>query len=79
MTCKREKISQVKNEFLPWVGAHDCVKDKLTGYYAIQLMGIDVKETKLTQPKLNHYKYMKQKVKSDDTNNKNDIFKDCQE
>ena len=24
-----------KNEFLSWVGAHDCVKDKLTGYYAI--------------------------------------------
>ena len=41
-------------------------------------MGIDARETKPTQPKLNHYKYMKQKVKSDDTNNKNDIFKDCQ-
>ena len=55
-----------------------CVKDKLTGYYATQLMGIDTKETKLTQTKLNHYKYMKQKVKSDDTNNGNDIFQDCQ-
>ena len=30
-----------KNEFLSWVGAHDCVKDKLTGYYAIQLMAFN--------------------------------------
>ena len=67
-----------KNEFLSWVGAHDCVKDKLTGYYNIQLMGINAKEKNLTQPKLNHYKYMKQKVKPIDINNKNDIFKDCQ-
>ena len=67
-----------KNEFLSWVGAHDCVKDKLTGYYAVQLMEINAEETKLTQPKLNHYKYMKQKLRSDDTNNGNDIFKDCQ-
>ena len=51
-----------KNEFLSWW----------------ELMGIDAKETKLTQPKLNRYKYMKQKVKLDDTHNKNDIFKDCQ-
>ena len=28
-----------KTEFLSWVGAHDCVKDKLTSNYAIQLMG----------------------------------------
>ena len=39
-------------------------------------MGIDAKKRKPTQPKLNHY--MKQKVKLDDTNKKNDIFKDCQ-
>ena len=64
-----------KNEFLNWVEAHDCVKDKLMGYYAIQLMGIDAKETKPTQPKINHYIYMKQKVKLDETNNGNDIFK----
>ena len=54
------------------------IEDKVTSNYAIQLMRIDAKETKPTPPKLNHYKYMKQKVKSNDTNNKNDIFKDCQ-
>ena len=31
---ERENFTS-KNEFLPWVGAHDCVKEKLTGYYAI--------------------------------------------
>ena len=48
-----------KNGFLSWVGVDDCVKDKLTGYYAIQLMGIDAKEIQPTQPKIDHYKYMK--------------------
>ena len=31
---KREKFMG-KNEFLSWVEAHDCAKDKLIGYYAI--------------------------------------------
>ena len=53
-----------KNQFLSWVGVENCVKDKVTGNYAIQMMGIDAMETKQTQPKMNHYKYMKQKVKS---------------
>ena len=44
------------------------------GNYAIQMMGIDAMEPKLTQPKTNHYKYMKQKVKSDDAKNKNKTF-----
>ena len=43
-----------KNGFRSWVGAKDCVKDKLIGYYAIQLMGIDAKEKQPTQPKKNH-------------------------
>ena len=41
-------------------------------------MGVDAMEPKPTQPKINHYKYMKQKVKSDDAKEKKDIFKDCQ-
>ena len=61
------------------MGANDCVKDKLTDYYATQLMGIDAKEIQPTQTKINHYKYMKQKVKTNDTNDRLDIFKDCQE
>ena len=52
-----------KNQFLSWVGAKDCIKDKLTGKYAIQLMGIDALETKPSQTKANHYKFMEQKVK----------------
>ena len=47
------------------------------GNYAIQVMGIDTKETKLIQSKMNHYKYMKQKVKSTDIKNGNDTFQDC--
>ena len=77
MTCKRENFTD-KNRFLSWVGAKDCVKDKLIGYYDIQLMGIDAKEKKPTQPKINHYAYMKQKVKSKTDETKNKTFKDCQ-
>ena len=43
-----------KSHFLSWVGAYDCVKDKVIGNYSIQVMGIDTKETKPTQPKVNH-------------------------
>ena len=35
-------------------------------------------ETKPTQPKVNHYKFMKQKVKSTDAKDGKEIFKDCQ-
>ena len=66
-----------KNGFLSWVGANDCFKNKITGYYTTQLMGIDAKEIQLAQPKINHYKYMKQKVKENETDNGLDIFKDC--
>ena len=45
--------------------------------YAIQMMGIETMETKLTQPKMNHYKYMKQKVKSIDAKDKKETFQDC--
>ena len=34
-------------------------------------------ETKTNQPKINHYKYMKQKVKSKKILNKNKRFQDC--
>ena len=65
-TCaKRDKLIG-QNEFLSWDGANDCVKDKIIRNYAIQLMGIDTKEPKPSQPKVNHYEYMKQKVKSKD-------------
>ena len=73
---EREK-STGKNQFLSWVGAKDCVKDKLMGNYAIQMMGIDAKEAKLIQPKVNHYKFMKEKVKLDDAKNGNKTFQDC--
>ena len=74
---EREKFTD-KNGFLSWVGAKDCAKDKLIGHYAIQLMGIDAKEKQPTQPKINHYAYMKQKVKSKNDKTKNKTFKDCQ-
>ena len=74
---KRENLMG-KNQFLSWVGADDCVKDKVTRNYAIQMMGIDAMETKPSQPKDNHYKFMKQKVKSTDVKNGNEMFKDCQ-
>ena len=48
-----------KNQLLSWIEADNCIKDKVTGNYAIQMMGIDAMETKPTQPKMNHYKYMK--------------------
>ena len=48
------------------------------GYYAIQLMGVDAMETKPSQPKVNHYKFKKQKVKSTDVKEENEMFKDCQ-
>ena len=39
-TIKEDDLHERENftgkiEFLFWVEAHDCVKDKLTGYYAI--------------------------------------------
>ena len=46
------------------------------GNYAIQMMGIVAMETKLTQPKMKHYKYMNQKVKSTNTKEKNETFQD---
>ena len=55
-----------KNQFLSWVGAEDCIRENITGKYAIQMMGIDAMDTGPNQPKLNHYKYMKKKVKSID-------------
>ena len=48
-----------KNQLLSWVGLDDCIKDKVTGNYAFQMIGINAMETKFTQPKMNHYKYMK--------------------
>ena len=36
--------------FLSWVGAGNCIKDKVTSTYAIQMMGIDAMETKSSQP-----------------------------
>ena len=68
-----------KIQFLSWVGTEDCFKEKITGNYAIQMMGIDAMETKPSQPKVNHYKFMKQKVKSTDVKDGNEVFiKDCQ-
>ena len=40
-------------------------------------MGIDAMETKPNQPKMNHYKFMKQKVKSTNAKDKNETFQDC--
>ena len=40
------------------------------------MMTIDAMETKSSQPKINHYKFMKQKVKSTDIKNKNNTFQD---
>ena len=74
---EREKLTG-KNQFLSWVGAKNCVKDKIMGYYAIQMMGIVAMETKPSQPKINHYKFIKQKVKSTDVNKDgNKKFQDC--
>ena len=55
---KRENITG-KNQFLSWVGPKDCIKEKIMGNYAIQIMGIDTMKTKPNQPKIKHYKYMK--------------------
>ena len=44
-----------KNGFLSWVEAEDCVKDKILGNYAIQLVEIDTKDKQPIQPKINHY------------------------
>ena len=52
----KEENLMGKNEFLSWFGAKDCVKDKIMANYAIQ----DTKEIEPTQPKINHYKYIKQ-------------------
>ena len=62
---ERENLTG-KNQFLSWVGANDCVKDKVTGNYVIQMMTVDAMETKPSQPKVNHYKCIKQKMKSTD-------------
>ena len=64
-----------KNGFLSWVDAKDCVKDKISGNYAIQLVEIDTKDKKPIQPKINHYQYMKQRVKSEKDETKNETFK----
>ena len=37
---ERENVTG-KNQFLSWVGAKNCIKDKVTSNYAIQMMGID--------------------------------------
>ena len=72
---ERENIMG-KNQFLSQVGAKDCIKEKITGNYAIQMMGVDGVETKPNQPKINHYKYMKQSVKSSEEKDKNEKFQD---
>ena len=77
MTCKRESFAG-KNGLLSWVDAKDCVKDKISGNYTIQLVEIDTKDKQPIQPKINHYQYMKQKVKSGKDEIKNKTFKDCQ-
>ena len=41
------------------------------------MMGVDAMKTKPNQPKIKHYKYMKQKVKSTEVQNKNKRFQDC--
>ena len=74
---ERENFAD-KNGFLSWVEAKDCVKDKILGNYAIQLVEIDTKDKQSIQPKINHYQYMKQKVKSEKDKTKNKTFKDCQ-
>ena len=38
---ERENFIAGKIEFFPWFCVENCVKDKITGYYAIQLMGVD--------------------------------------
>ena len=76
MTCKRETLT-CKNQFLSWVGANNCVKDKIMGNYIIQMMRVDVTKTKPRQPKVNHYKFMKQKVKSTYAKNGNETFQYC--
>ena len=55
--------------------AKDCVKDKISGNYTIQLVEIDTKDKQPIQPKINHYQYMKQKVKSGKDKTKNKTFK----
>ena len=60
---EREKLNK-KNGILAWVGANDCVKDKIIGDYEIQVMEIDTKEMQQIQLKANHYEYMKKKLKS---------------
>ena len=67
-----------KKGCLSWVEVKDCVKDKISGNYAIQLVEIDTKDKQPIQPKINHYQYMKQKVKSGKDKTKNKTFKDCQ-
>ena len=43
-----------------------------------QMMEIDAMETKLTQPKMSHYKYVKQKVKSTKAKDANKTLQDGQ-
>ena len=59
-----------------WVGVDDCVKDKIIENYAIQMMGVDIAKIKPNQPKINHYKFMKWKVKSSKTKDKGGKFQD---
>ena len=75
---ERAKKTQ-KNQFLSWFGANDYVKEKIIGNYAIQVLGFDTKEPKPNQPKINHYKYMKQKAKSTKMRDKKECHKALQE
>ena len=65
-----------KNWFLSWVGDEDYHKEKVLGNYAIKLIGSNVMETKQNKLKVNHYKYMKQKVISKEIKDKNKKFQD---
>ncbi|MCO5560570.1 hypothetical protein L7F22_014185 [Adiantum nelumboides] len=71
-----KKDFQCKDQYLNEVQAEDCVKDKISGFYALQTTEIDPKPCKNT-PKANHYALMKKKLKSKQGDVENETFKDC--
>ena len=60
---------QGKNEYLMYVKAHDCIKDKITGCYKVEPVGssrkIVPKKPKPKQPKETKIKETKAKVKDE--------------
>ena len=73
-----DDLEERENQILSWVGAYDCIKEKILRNYSIQMMGINAVETKPNQPKISHYKYMKQKVKLAKTKATKEKYQDCQ-